>query len=69
MWIKYYPSVMRIHNRDPVLFYPKDPGSGMIFSGSWILKMTQNKFEVVKLINYKVYSLEKYRKDEKLNFV
>jgi hypothetical protein len=41
-------TVLRIRIRDPVLFYPKDPGSGMNFFqtpdlGSWIPNMTEIK--------------------------
>jgi hypothetical protein len=36
--------VLRIRSRDPVVFYPKDPGSGMTFFGSRIPNMTKIKF-------------------------
>jgi hypothetical protein len=48
-----------------VPFYPKDPGSGMIFfgfrisdPGSRIPNMIEIKFEVVIFMNLKVYSIE-----------
>jgi hypothetical protein len=53
---------MRIRIRDPVLFYPKDPGSEIRnkffwipYLGSRIPNMTKIKFQVVKFMNYIVY--------------
>jgi hypothetical protein len=61
---KHPKPVLRIRIRDPVAFYPKDPGSGMIFFripdlGSRILTMSQ-----IQDITFK-----NSEKQEKLNFV
>jgi hypothetical protein len=60
--------VLRIRIRDPVHFYPKDPGFGMIFfpdPGSQI----PDPYDVPNSIYLQDFTFKNGEKQEKINFV
>jgi hypothetical protein len=65
-------AVLRIRVRDPVLFYPKDPGSGrgmIFFPNSGSLPRSTFQFVLIKYVNLQDFTLRNGEKDEKLNLL
>jgi hypothetical protein len=61
-----FKAVLRIRIRDPVPFYPKDPGSG---SGMIFFRIPDLGFRILTTSQIQDFTIKNGEKQEKFNFV